>query len=267
MNVVRREHVVGHITLVEIYVLPLSALCFMAGDGIGILYLKGIEMVVFAHCFHLFCLGIDVEIVVVDSGKELLLLLVGQRRRLRGEAVGDDGERRLVVVVVGETQHDIGEMQSIQFAVIPHTMHYSDITIRQECRDSVYRLIVLYTLGYLLFCPMVAVLHNHEPIARLQLLLTTENHIPYALIIYVCTLVGPCDDHGPVYAYLRVAAIQLLYQIITLDDMDIRKAGKAYLRQLGDIIICRMTVALYNMPESRLWRSTSLMSHSKTLMP
>ena len=47
VDVVGREHVVGHVALVYIYVCPLSALRLVAGHGVGIFYLKCIVVGVF----------------------------------------------------------------------------------------------------------------------------------------------------------------------------------------------------------------------------
>lgn len=52
MDIVGREHVVGHVALVNIYVRPLSALCLMTCYGIGILYLQGIVTRVLPYLFR-----------------------------------------------------------------------------------------------------------------------------------------------------------------------------------------------------------------------
>ena len=40
MDIIRRQHLVGHVTLVHIYVTPLSALCFVTSNSIRKLHLE-----------------------------------------------------------------------------------------------------------------------------------------------------------------------------------------------------------------------------------
>ena len=54
VDIVGGEHVVGHIALIQIDVRPLSALSFMAGDGIGKFHLKGIIVTIRLHLFDAF---------------------------------------------------------------------------------------------------------------------------------------------------------------------------------------------------------------------
>ena len=42
VDVVGREHVVGHVALVYIYVCPLSSLCLVAGHAVGVFGLQGV---------------------------------------------------------------------------------------------------------------------------------------------------------------------------------------------------------------------------------
>ena len=75
-------HVFREIPLVDIHVLPLSALRLMAGHGIGILQLEGIVIRVFSEFLHAFALRGDVKIVIVNRLKEFFALLLRERGRL-----------------------------------------------------------------------------------------------------------------------------------------------------------------------------------------
>lgn len=46
------QHFFGHISDIEKDVHPLSALCFVAGDGIGVFHLDNVVMRVGFHLFH-----------------------------------------------------------------------------------------------------------------------------------------------------------------------------------------------------------------------
>ena len=48
-EVVFGEHVFCHVALVDVDFFPLSALGFVAGHGVGVLYLQGVVVLVFAH--------------------------------------------------------------------------------------------------------------------------------------------------------------------------------------------------------------------------
>lgn len=78
VDIVWGEHVVGHIALVDIDVGPLPALGFMAGDGIGELYLQSIVVFVLPDSLHAVGLERNVGVVGHDLVKEPLILLTGQ---------------------------------------------------------------------------------------------------------------------------------------------------------------------------------------------
>ena len=77
MDIVRREHIVGHVALVDIYVRPLSALCFVAGYGVCVFYLESIEIGIFPYGFHAVSLSGNVSIVLFYSLEESVALLLG----------------------------------------------------------------------------------------------------------------------------------------------------------------------------------------------
>ena len=63
MDIVRREHIIRHIPLIEIDMRPLTTLCLMTGDGIGKLHLQGVVVTVFFQFLDLICLPGYIAIV------------------------------------------------------------------------------------------------------------------------------------------------------------------------------------------------------------
>ena len=82
VQVVGSEHVVSHVTLVDIDMRPLTALCLVTSDGIGELHLQGIVVAILLQLVQAVLLQRDVRVVVHHAVVELLLLLAGQRRRV-----------------------------------------------------------------------------------------------------------------------------------------------------------------------------------------
>ena len=80
MDVVRSEHVVGHIALVYVHVRPLSALRLVAGYGVGELHLQGVVVHVFAYALHAVGLEGYVLIVFLYGVEQLFALLACQCR-------------------------------------------------------------------------------------------------------------------------------------------------------------------------------------------
>ena len=110
VNIVGSKHIIGHISLVHIYMRPLSALCLMAGHGIGVLDLQGIEISILANRLH--AVGLQwhkVLIVFLHLPEEFLLLLVGKGRRLALQGVEHTRHLHLVIIVVGQLQQQCGK--------------------------------------------------------------------------------------------------------------------------------------------------------------
>ena len=63
MDIVGGEHFIGHVSLVDVDVCPLSALSLVASHGVGVFDLQGIEVLVFAQPFHPVGFQRDVGIV------------------------------------------------------------------------------------------------------------------------------------------------------------------------------------------------------------
>lgn len=84
MNVGWGEHIVGHVSLVYIYVCPLSALCLVAGYGVGIFYLYGVEVIVVSHLVNALTLLAYVGIVGHHAIIQHLVLFGGEGGGFRG---------------------------------------------------------------------------------------------------------------------------------------------------------------------------------------
>ena len=52
MDVVWREHIVGHVSLVDVDVFPLPALGFVTGHGVSVLNLQRVVVLVQLHPFQ-----------------------------------------------------------------------------------------------------------------------------------------------------------------------------------------------------------------------
>ena len=63
MNIVGREHFLGHIALVDIDMRPLPALRLVTGHRIGIFYLQRVEIRVGLEFFYAVALSRNVSIV------------------------------------------------------------------------------------------------------------------------------------------------------------------------------------------------------------
>ena len=88
MYIVGRQHIVRHVSLVDVYVRPLAALCLVARHGIGILYLQGIVVGVFLKLLVALGLGAYVGIIEHHLFKQAVALLTRQSRSLGRERVG-----------------------------------------------------------------------------------------------------------------------------------------------------------------------------------
>ena len=67
------QHFFRHISDIEEDVHPLSALCLVAGDGIGIFYLHYIVMRIGFHLLHFSGLGGDI-VIIFQNGEEQLVV-------------------------------------------------------------------------------------------------------------------------------------------------------------------------------------------------
>ena len=137
MDVVGGEHVVGHVTLVEIDVRPLSTLGFMAGDGIGEFYLKGVIVTVRLQLLDTVSLMRNICIVLHHGIEELFLLFSSKGWCLGGEGIEENGGGELVVVIVGKGHGDLRKTEAIELVDVPDTPYDGTVAVGEE-RDFVY---------------------------------------------------------------------------------------------------------------------------------
>ena len=209
---------------------PLSALCLMAGHGIGVLDLQGIEISILANRLH--AVGLQwhkVLIVFLHLPEELLLLLVGKGRRLALQGVEHTRHLHLVIIIVGQLQQQCGKVEPIQLDIVAHPQHLSPVAIGKKGRNSAGT--SLPALLLLLLRPEVVVLHDHEHIARREFLLTVEHHVPDTIIIYIGALVASGDDHRLVHPHMMITVAKTLHQLCSRHHHDIGKALEAYQRK------------------------------------
>ena len=105
----------------------------MAGNGIGVFYLHGIEVVVSFHLFDTFGLYGDVAIIFFHhSVVELFLLFVCKSGRIGGKCVENNGGIELEVVVVGEVERYVCEAKAIELAHVSHTSDAGTVAVCDE---------------------------------------------------------------------------------------------------------------------------------------
>lgn len=134
VDIIGREHVVRHVTLIHINMRPLSALRLMAGHGIGKLHLQGIEELVLANCLHPIRLERNVLIIFFYLTEELLLLLMGQGWRLARQSIQQHRCLQLVIVIIGELQQKRGETETVKVDAATNPQDLGTVAIRKKSR-------------------------------------------------------------------------------------------------------------------------------------
>mgnify|MGYP004419271719 CR=1 FL=1 len=132
VDIVGREHFVGHIALVYVDVRPLSALRLMARDGIGVLYLQRIVVGISFQTLVAFGLGAHIGVVCHHLIEELLILFACEGRSLSSERVGKRRHLQLVVVVVGELQPEVDEVEAVEVAAVAHALYHGTVAVGYE---------------------------------------------------------------------------------------------------------------------------------------
>ena len=98
-EIVFGKHIVGHIALIYIDFVPLSALGFVACHGVGVFDLQGIVVFVFAHGSVKVFLGAQLGLVFTHSLEEELLLCGGECWSLTHQRVEQYGRFYLLLCV------------------------------------------------------------------------------------------------------------------------------------------------------------------------
>ena len=132
VDVVGGEHVVCHITLIEIDMGPLTTLGFMASDCIGELDLKGVVVTVALQFLDAVCLIGYVGIILQNGIVELFLLVMSQGGCLRCKGIKDDDGSQFIVIVVGKQHRHLSETEAKEFMDIPDTLNDGNVAIGEE---------------------------------------------------------------------------------------------------------------------------------------
>lgn len=234
VDIVGREHVVGHVALVNIYVRPLSALCLVAGNGIGILYLQGIVTRVLPYLLQAVGFQRHILIVFHNSVEEPLALFARKSRSLSHKTVGYGGYHYFIIVVIGKLKPHVGKVKTVELAQVSNPYHHGPVAVGNKRQRltfgftsvAVARAAVLESLflGGSLFGPVVVVSHHHEHVARCQLFLTAQHHAAYAGVVGIGALVAARYHDGLVGAHFRVAAVKLLNEFAARHHAYVGKA-------------------------------------------
>ena len=163
MDIIGIEHIIRHVPLIHIHMCPLSALCLVAGYGVCEFHLQGIEELILSDGLHPICLERNILIILFYLMEELLLLFMGQGRRLARQCIQQHRSFQLIIAVIGKLEQQRGKAEAIEVNAAAHLQHFRPIAIRQKSRNIV-TLKFIITLP-LFFHPVIIVLHNHQDIA------------------------------------------------------------------------------------------------------
>ena len=143
----------------------------------------------------------------------------------------------LEIVVIGKGQRNVCKAESVHLACTTYTPHYGRLAVGNE----IHRLVLLR--------PIIVVLGHHQPVARLQFLLTPQNLCPYALIIKVGTLVAAAHDDGLVHSVSTVASLQCFYQFASGQHPDVGKTTHTDFGQTEAIVLCNQLTQAGSIPQ------------------
>ena len=137
MDIIGSKHIVRHIPLIYIDMRPLSTLCLMTGNGIGKLHLQSIEIRILPDCLHTVCLQWYVLIIFLYLTEKLLLLVMGQSRRLTRQSIQQNRCLQFVIVVIRKLQQKRCKTETIEVDTTAHLHHLRPIAISQKSRKFV----------------------------------------------------------------------------------------------------------------------------------
>ena len=137
MDIIGIEHIIRHVALIYIHMCPLSALRLVAGYGVCKFHLQGIEELILSDRLHPICLERNILIILFYLMEELLLLFMGQGRRLARQCIQQHRSFQLIVVVIGKLEQQRGKTEAIEVDATAHLQHFCPIAIRQKSRNLV----------------------------------------------------------------------------------------------------------------------------------
>ena len=137
MDIIGIEHIIRHVPLIHIHMCPLSALRLVAGYGVSEFHLQGIEELILPDGLHPICLERNILIILFYLMEKLLLLFMGQGRRLARQCIQQYRSFQLIVVVIGKLEQQRGKAEAIEVNAAAHLQHFRPIAIRQKSRNIV----------------------------------------------------------------------------------------------------------------------------------
>ena len=162
----------------------------MAGNGVRIFDLQGIEKRIGAHGVVALFLGGKVGIVGQHTGEQRLRGFLPQRGGVALQHVQQHLHLYLLVPVVREREAGIGEMQAVPLLKMLDPHQLSHIAISNVVRS--------------LQPVQVMVPHNHEPLSPHQPLLMIEDGTADAGIVPARPFVGAAEHHDLVLPVLAI---------------------------------------------------------------
>ena len=169
-------------------------------------------MRIFADFLITFDLAFRLDIVLFDFVEKAVALLARERRRFGLDGIQQDFATDLHVAVIGEREHGVGEMKSVEILEATQADKPGDVAVGDEVHRplGIRRRIV------------VVVFHDHQHVAALDLLFGTENITANPFVVTVRPLVRPGDDDHLVAAVTVEGILQLFHEITTLYRLEIR---------------------------------------------
>lgn len=146
VDIIGIEHIIRHVTLIHIHMCPLSALRLVAGYGVCEFHLQGVEELILPDGLHSISLERNILIILFYLMEELLLLFMGQSRRLARQCIQQHRSFQLIVVVIGKLEQQRGKAEAIEVDAAAHLQHFRPIAIRQESRNLVTLNLVTWNL-------------------------------------------------------------------------------------------------------------------------
>lgn len=92
----------------------------------------------------------------------------------------------LRILVVGEFEHDVGETETVEILVAPQPFEPRDVAVGDKVHRAVFGVPGI----------IIVVLHDHQHVVALDLLLGIEHVAADALVVTVGTFVRTGDDDG-----------------------------------------------------------------------
>ena len=147
--------------------------------------------------------------------EQQFVLLGCEGRCLGGQTVQDDRCLQFEIMVVGKLQEHIGKAELIELPHVAHLQYLHPIAVGNEAQ---LLSVVFFLPG---FHPIVVVLHHHEQVVGVQLLLTVENGSSDSFVVDVCPFVTSGNHHGLIDSHLGIRTVELFHEFVARNHLDI----------------------------------------------